>query len=141
MAQCELVFTGFCSLAAFPGSFLWLFSESEQQWTNPSLYLKTERSHAVCSPLSSPGLFNSVSVSAAKNPAASWVLHPTAALPALTFRAHTSLSFVFLTQPASHPRFPCTLPNFLFQCGSCALRRSGFQSAHLHSLAFGFSLV
>ena len=55
----------------------------------------------VCSPLSSPGFFNSVSVGAAKNPAASRDVHLVAFVPALTSGASTSLSFVLLTPPAA----------------------------------------
>ena len=56
---------------------------------------------AVRSPLSSPSLFKSVSVGVAKNPVASWDARPIACVPALTFRAGMSLSFVLLTPPAA----------------------------------------
>ena len=46
-AHCELVFPGFCSLAAFPGGLLCLFCESEQQWPNFSLCLRTEGSRTI----------------------------------------------------------------------------------------------
>ena len=52
------------------------------------------------SPLGSSGHFNSVSVGAAK-PYMSRDVRPTAGVPALTSRASTPLSFVFLTPPAT----------------------------------------
>ena len=113
--------------------------------------LSQNRGIAVRSPLSSSGLFNSVSVSAAKNPAASRVVRPTPGVPALTSRAGMSLSFVLLTLPAA----PHTLPSSLFQSNSsvCSgalvfsldtrvLPSSRFQSSSSeHSGAPDFSMV
>ena len=85
--------------------------------------LSQNREMAVRSPLSSSGLFNSVSVGAAKNPAAPRAVCPTASVPALTSTASTSLSFVFLTPPAAPARSRAP-----FQCGSRTLQGSGFQT-------------
>ena len=82
--------------------------------------MSQNREIAVCSPLSSPGLFNPVSVGPAKNPAAG--------VPALTSSVGTSLSFVFLTLPAaSRPR--------------AHSRALCFSEVHAHSGAQVFSLV
>ena len=102
--------------------------------------LSQNREIAVHSPLSSPGHFNSVSVGAAKNPAASWVVHPTATLPGIAPRASTSLSFMLLTSPSapgscahSHVRC-CSVVHVysrapVFTLVACMLLRSLSQSA------------
>ena len=103
-------------------------SSSERAAVAESQPLSQNREIAVCSLLSSSGHFNSVSVGAAKNPAVSGVVCPTAGVPALTSSALMSLYFVLLTQPATS--CPCVLPSSLFQCGSHALRSDHFQSEH-----------
>ena len=112
-AKCELVFPGFCTLAAFPGGFLLRVRAAVAE----SQPLSQNREIAVCSPLTSPCLFYSVSVGAAKNPAASLGVHPTAGAPSLTSRDGTSLSFVFLTLPAaSRPHVCSRAPCFIVVC-------------------------
>ena len=93
-------------------------ASSERAEVAESQPLSQNREIAVCSPLSSSGHFNSLSLGAAKNPAAG--------ISTLTSRAGMSLSFVFLTLPSgSRPR---KLPSSLSQHGSHALRSASFQS-------------
>ena len=86
--------------------------------------LSQNREFAVCSSLSFPGHFNSVSVGAAKNPAASWVVCPTATLPAVAPRAGTSLSFVLLTLP--DPPVPAHTPELSVSVWSTCFQAPGF---------------
>ena len=102
--------------------------------------LSQNREIAVCSSLSSSGHPHSVSVGAAKNPTASWVVCPTAVLPILAPNACTSLPFVLLTPPAApsscvRSELPVSVwfvhaPELQFSVWSCAC-----------SQAPGFSLV
>ena len=90
--------------ALFSGSFPWQFSVTllrVRAAVAEYQPLSQNGVIAVLSPLSSSGLFNSVSVHAAENPAASWVVHPTASVPALTSRAGMSLFFACLKPPAA----------------------------------------
>ena len=96
-----------------------------------SLLLSQNREIAVCPPLSSLAnltLFLLVLL----NPITSRDVCPTASFPALTSRASISLSFVYLTPPAtSHQTLATPVHSMApFQCGSCALWSSSFQTGH-----------
>ena len=89
-AHCELVFPGFCSLAAFPGGLLCRFGESEQQW--PNLSLSEQRDHGPFTDvLATFTLFLLVLL----NPVVSRDVRPTPGVPAFTSRAGVSLSLCF----------------------------------------------
>ena len=74
----------------------------------------------------------SVSVCAAKSPAASRVVRPTAALPALTSQGW-HVYVLCGSNTASHPWLPRGLPSSLFQCGSLVLQSASFQSGWMRA--------
>jgi len=95
---------------SFLGAFvLWWLSTSllrVRAEVTISKPLSQDREIAGCSSVSSPGHTNSVSVCAAKT-TASWVVYPTAALPALVPGPGMSLPFVLLKPPAAPSSHAC----------------------------------